>query len=76
MTFGVRCPQCGRAFAFDAAEVPVQRAGRKGSRRWDRIIAYYPICPGCGEAVEVTDVSPAARRLPPDPPANGSSRAG
>ena len=76
MTFRVHCPQCGRAFAFEGDEVPVQRAGRKGSRGWARVIAYYPTCPGCGESVEVTDPSPAARSpLPPTPPVNGASRA-
>lgn len=53
MNFKAICPRCARAFAFDLDEIPVQRAGPKGTAKWRRIVAYYPTCPHCHELVEV-----------------------
>jgi len=50
-----RCQRCRQVFAFQAHEVPVQRAGVKGSPRWARVVAYYPSCPRCRETVEVAN---------------------
>ena len=61
MGFRVPCPRCGQTVAFDPAAVPVQRAGRAGSKRWALVVAYYPTCGGCGEPIEVANHAPTPR---------------
>ena len=60
------CRHCHRRFGFDPTDTAVQW-GLTEPADENRPLAYYPRCPGCGQAVEVPGPGQPRRAEVPEP---------